>query len=66
MMTTTTLTLDTPEARRALARCVRLLLKWANEADETADGNTLAGEPSADIAPVLEGQDTKGIVADGE
>jgi hypothetical protein len=31
---TTKLTLDTPEAKAALARCVRLLLTWADEAEE--------------------------------
>jgi hypothetical protein len=31
---TTDLTLDTPKAKAALARCVRLLLTWADEAEE--------------------------------
>ena len=35
---TATLTLDTPQARQALARCVRLLLQWADEDEGTADG----------------------------
>ena len=42
---TTVLTLDTPEARQALAKCVRLLLQWANE--DAADAQTLAGSASA-------------------
>jgi hypothetical protein len=32
----TALTLETPEARRALARCVRLLLGWADEDEITS------------------------------
>ena len=41
----TTLTLETPEARAALARCVRLLLMWADEAEEneTAVGAQVEG-----------------------
>jgi len=46
----TTLTLDTPEARRALARCTRLLLRWADEKNKAADGENLAGDtPSAAV-----------------
>jgi hypothetical protein len=40
MTTSAVLTLDTDEARRALAHCTRLLLKWADDAapgDEFGD-----------------------------
>jgi hypothetical protein len=45
----TMLILETPEAKAALARCVRLLLMWADEAEEedAADANTVAGSASA-------------------
>lgn len=52
------------ERRRRLKRAFDILLSF--KVNETADGDTLAGAPSADIAPVLEGQDTRGIVADGK
>ena len=44
----TALTLNTPEARRALGRCVRLLLQWADEADENdAPGSDYEAHPGA-------------------
>ena len=52
------------ERKRRLKRAFDILLDF--RVNETADGDTLAGEPSADIAPILGGQDTRGIVADGE
>ena len=52
------------ERQRRLKRAFDILLSF--RVNETADGDTLAGEPSADIAPVLKGQDTGRIVADGE
>ena len=49
MTTTTTLTLDTPEAKAALARCTRLLLKWGSEDAETADKTE--AQDNGDTAP---------------
>ena len=44
----TVLTLNTPEARRALGRCVRLLLQWADEVDENdAPGLDSEAHPGA-------------------
>jgi hypothetical protein len=43
-----TLTLDTPEAREALAKCVWLLLRWAEE-DTAADVDE-AGRPDTSAA----------------
>ena len=37
---TVTLTLDSPEARRALAWCTRLLLRWATEDELEATVDT--------------------------
>jgi hypothetical protein len=43
-----TLTLETPEAREALARCTRLLLRWADE--EAAADVDEAGRPDTSAA----------------
>ena len=47
MSTTMVLTLDTPRAKAALARCTRLLLRWAEEGEQTADGDVSEATPSA-------------------
>jgi hypothetical protein len=64
---TTVLTLDTPEARRALRQCVRLLLRWADE-DEIKGVAPLdpAGpqRQEGDDAPDQEAGTHRGILAD--
>lgn len=49
------------ERQRRLKQAFDILLNFGKG---TADGNTLAGEPSADIAPNPKEQDTGEIVAD--
>jgi hypothetical protein len=46
----TRLTLDTPQARRALRRCVGLLLRWAEDEAEATDDVDKAGEPGTSAA----------------
>lgn len=64
---TRVLMLDTPEARRALRLCVRLLLRWADE-DETEEVAPMdpAGrhrQQDGD-APDQEGEMHRGTIAD--
>ena len=46
----TRLTLDTPEARRALAKCVRKLLLWADEAEDTGEEKKAAPRPGQSVS----------------
>lgn len=63
---TTTLTLDTPEARRALSQCYGLLLRLAERRRQrTADLGELGGQTQVGggtSAPM--GQSTQGSIAD--
>ena len=57
----TALTLETPEAKAALARCVRLLLMWADEAEEneTAVSDQVEGPGALTAASVADRDDRR-------